>query len=216
MEKKSKFLPESLSALLRNLSLRASGLVLCFVAVWLILTLCFGSSYLSGFAVRGSFGGQGLFGYIVSFFRYVVGFIPSLFIFLCLVRFGLSLLIAWEEERAPEYNFLRGFVALCVGCAGLGLMFPSKSFGGLAGAIVGADLGSILYGARFPIGVILFALFLFMSGVLLHVKWQHVKSAWATTVALVKWLLSAFHIIKPVEADDDDVEEDEEVEDAPL
>ena len=210
MEKKSKFLPESISALLRNLSLRGAGLLICLIAVILILTLCFGSSYLSGFAVRSSFGNQGFFGYIASFFRYVVGFIPTVFILLCLLRYGLSLLIAGQEERAPEYNFLRGFVALCVGCAGLGLMFPSKSFGGLAGAVVGADLGSVLYGARFPVGFLLFGLFLFMSGILLHVKWQHVKSAWATTVSLVRWLLSAFHIIKPVDADDDVEEEEEE------
>ncbi len=210
MEKKSKFLPESISALLRNLFLRGAGLLICLIAVILILTLCFGSSYLSGFAVRSSFGNQGFFGYIASFFRYVVGFIPTVFILLCLLRYGLSLLIAWQEERAPEYNFLRGFVALCVGCAGLGLMFPSKSFGGLAGAVVGADLGSVLYGARFPVGFLLFGLFLFMSGMLLHVKWQHVKSAWATTVSLIRWLLSAFHIIKPVDTDDDVEEEEEE------
>ena len=216
MDRKSKFLPESLSALLRNLTLRASGLLLCLIAVWMLLTLCFASSYLSGFAVRSTFGGQGVFGYIVSFFRYVIGFIPTVFVLLCLMRYGLSLLIAWEEERAPEYNFLRGFVALCVGCAGLGLMFPSKSFGGLAGAIVGADVGPILYAARFPVGAIFFGLFLFMAGVLLHVKWQYVKTAWVRTVALVRWLLSAFHIIKPVEVDEeeDDEEEVEEDEDA--
>ncbi|MBR0212791.1 MAG: DNA translocase FtsK, partial [Alphaproteobacteria bacterium] len=57
----------------------------------------------------------------------------------------------------------------------------------------------------------MFSLFLFMAGILLHVKWQHVRAAWERTVALVKWLLSAFHIIKPVEADDD-IEEDEEEE----
>ena len=86
MEKKSKFLPESISALLRNLSLRGAGLLICLIAVILILTLCFGSSYLSGFAVRSSFGNHGFFGYIASFFRYVVGFITTVFILRCWYR----------------------------------------------------------------------------------------------------------------------------------
>ena len=77
MEKKSKFLPESISALLRNLSLRAIGAVVCLLALWLILTLFFSGSYLSGFATRSSFGNQGLIGGVVAFARYVVGFIPA-------------------------------------------------------------------------------------------------------------------------------------------
>ena len=215
MEKKANFLPESISLMLKNLSLRALGLVICIISLWLILALFFYSPYLSGFAVQGTFGGQGLIGGTVAFVRYVVGFIPGLFLFLCLARFGLSLLIAWEEERAPEYNLLRGFVTVCLGCAGLGLMWPSKSFGGLFGAIFGKDVAPILSGAALPVGMILLMAFLVMAGMMLHVKWHHVKTAVATTRNLIKWCLSAFHLTKPVEDDteDDDEEAEEDTED---
>lgn len=217
MDKKSKFLPESISSLLRNLTLRALGALVCLIALLLILALFFGGSYLSGFATQSTFGGQGVIGGTVAFSRYVVGFIPSLFLFLCLARFGLSLLIAWEQERAPEYNLLRGFVTLCVGCAGFGLMFPSASFGGLFGAIVSADLGSVLSVASIPVGILLVGLFLLMAGMLLHVQWHHVKTAAIKTWNLCRWCLTAFRLMKMKEPDEEEIEEeieedDEEVE----
>ena len=215
MDRKSKFLPESISALLRNLALRIVGALLCVIALWLCLKLFFANPFLSGFAARGSFGSQGLFGGAVAFSRYVIGFIPTLFLLFCLGRFGLSLLIAWDEERAPEYNFLRGFVTLCVGCAGLGLLFPTKSFGGFLGSIVSADIGTALGGFAVPLGMLLFGAFLIMAGMLLHVQWAHVKSAAITTYNLFRWCLSAFHLIKmkePEEEEEEFEEEDEEVE----
>ena len=213
MDKKSKFLPESISALLRNLSMRALGALVCLIALLLILALFFGGSYLSGFATQSTFGGQGIIGGTVAFFRYVVGFIPTLFLLLCLARFGLSLLIAWEEERAPEYNLLRGFITLCVGCAGLGLMFPSGSFGGLFGAIVSADIGSLLSVASVPVGILLVGLFLFMAGMLLHVQWHHVKTAAIKTYNLFRWCLTAFHLMKMKEQEPEEEYEEEETED---
>ena len=215
MNKKAKFLPESISRVLRNLSVRALGVFFCLISAWLVFALFFYNPYLSGFSAHGTFGNQGIIGNIVVFVRYVVGFIPSLFLFLCLGRFGLSLFIGWDEERAPEYNLLRGFVTLCIGAAALGLMFPSKSFGGLAGAIVGGDIAPILNVASLPVGIILFAAFLIMAAVLLHIKWSHVKSAFVYMVSAVKWLLSVFHIIKPVDAEEEyeEEEEEEEVED---
>lgn len=215
MDKKSNFLPESISALLRSLALRGVGLVVSLLALWLILVLFFGGSYLSGVAVQGSFGSQGLIGGTVAFCRYVVGFIPTLFLFLCLMRFGLSLLISWEEERAPEYNLLRGFVTLCVGCAGFGLMFPHKSFGGYFGAIFSGDFGSLLGAFVIPIGVLLVMLFLVMAGGLLHVKWHHVRAAVMKSVELCRWCLSAFHLLKmkeEEEAEEDSEDADEETE----
>lgn len=213
MDKKSKFLPESISSLLRNLTLRALGALVCLIALLLILALFFGGSYLSGFATQSTFGGQGVIGGTVAFSRYVVGFIPSLFLFLCLARFGLSLLIAWEQERAPEYNLLRGFVTLCVGCAGFGLMFPSASFGGLFGAIVSADLGSVLSVASIPVGILLVGLFLLMAGMLLHVQWHHVKTAAIKTWNLCRWCLTAFRLMKMKEPDEEETEEEIEEED---
>ena len=94
-------------------------------------------------------------------------------------------------------------------------MFPSKSFGGFLGAIVSADLHPILSGATVPVGILLVMLFLVMAGILLHVQWYHVKNAAITTWNLVKWCLTAFHLMKmaePEEDDDEDEEEEEEVE----
>jgi hypothetical protein len=160
MNKNSKFLPTSISEMLRKLSVRAGGILLCLLSVWLVFVLFFQNPYLSGFSVQGTFGSRGIFGNLVVFARYMVGFIPAMFLFLCLGRFGLSLFVGWDEERAPEYNFLRGFVTLCIGATALGLMFPSKSFGGMMGAIVGSDIAPMLGFASLLIGIVLFLLFL--------------------------------------------------------
>ena len=214
MNKKSNFLPESISVMLRGLALRGCGILLGLISVYLIFTLFFVNPYLSGFAAQGSFGTQSFVGNIVVFIRYYIGFIPTLFLFLCLGRFGLSLLIGWDEEHAPEYNLLRGFVGLCIGCAGLGLMAPSKTFGGLAGSIVAVDFANMFGGFSVLIGILLFACFLIMSGILLHVTWEHVKVAVKTTYHLIMWVLSAFHLIKPIEeeTEEEEYEEDEDEE----
>ena len=122
MEKNSHFLPASISSILRKLALRGVGIVLCLISIWLIFSLFMSDPFLSGFAAQGNFGKQSFIGNIVGFSRYMIGFIPTLFVFACLGRFGVSLFIGWDEERAPEYNFLRGFVTLCFGTSGLGLM----------------------------------------------------------------------------------------------
>ena len=212
MNKKSKFLPESISRVLRNLSLRTLGILFCLISIWLIFALFFYNPYLSGFAAQGSFGTNGIIGNIVAFTRYVIGFIPAMFLFMCLGRFGLSLFIGWDEERAFEYNFLRGFVTLCIGCAAFGLIVPHGSFGGLFGAIVGRDIGGLLGAGSLPVGILLLALFMFMAGILLHIKWHHVMGAIKTTWKLTRWLLSAFRLIKPLEPVDEEITEDEEQE----
>ena len=210
MDKKSRFLPESMAVLLRKFALRAGGLLLCVISLWLILILFFSNSYMDGFAVRSSFGTRGLITNLVAFSRYVVGFIPSLFLFLCLGRFGLSLFVGWEEERAPEYNLLRGFVTLCVGCSAFGLIARNKSFGGLFGAIVGRDVGTWLGAGAFSIGLLLLLLFGVLAGVLLHIKWHHVVAATKSMWHLTRWLLSAFHLIKPIEPVEEEGGEEEE------
>ena len=209
MNKKSKFLPTSISDMLRKLSVRGIGILLCLCSLWLVFALFFYNPYLSGFAVQGTFGSQGIIGNIVTFTRYVVGFIPALFLFLCLGRFGLSLFIGWDEERAPEYNLLRGFVTLCIGCAALGLMWPDKSFGGLAGAIVAGDVAPILGFAALPVGIVFLLLFLVMSGILLHIKWSHVRAAFEFTINGTRWLLSVFHLM-PMDENTDEEEYDED------
>ena len=211
MEKKSHFLPASISAVLRKLSLRGMGIIFCCLSIWLVFALIFSDPYLSGFAAQGTFGRQGLIGNLVGFIRYMIGFVPAVFLFACLGRFGVSLLIGWDEERAPEYNFLRGFVTLCFGTAGLGLISPSNTFGGLAGAIVSADLYPILQIAAVPLGMVFFIVFIVMACMLLHVRWYHVQSALVGTYRLFRNILSAFHLIAPIE-DPEEIEEDDEAE----
>ena len=215
MDKRTHFLPESISVVLRNLSLRAVGFVLCLMSLWFVFSLVFFNPYLSGFAAYGSFGNQGITGNIISFMKYMIGFVPTLFLFLCLGRFGISLFFHWDEERAPEYNLLRGFVALCFGTAGLGLLAVSGTFGGFAGAIVAADLGSVLGRLAPVVGMALFVVFLIMAGVLLHIKWEHIINALNTTKRLMITLLSAFHLISPIEEPEEyeeEVEDDDEEE----
>ena len=141
MEKRSHLLPESIARVLRNLSLRGLGVLFCAISLWMIFVLFLYDPYLSGVGAYGTFGEQSLIGNVVGLMRYGVGFIPTLFLLLCLGRFGVSLFVGWDEERAPEYNFLRGFVTLCLGSISLGLISTSGTFGGLAGAIVGVDFG---------------------------------------------------------------------------
>ena len=212
MERRSHFLPESIARVLRSLSLRGLGILFCLIALWMIFVLCFSDPYLTGFGAYGTFGKQSLFGNVVGFMRYVIGFIPTMFLLLCLGRFGVSLFIGWDEERAPEYNFLRGFVTLCIGSAAFGLISVSKTFGGLAGAIVAADVGPLLGIMAMPVGIMLLILFLIMAGILLHVKWYHVKDAAKTTYRLARYVLSAFHIMAPLEPDEEDEEDTEEYE----
>lgn len=212
MEKRSRFLPASLSVMLRNLLLRGAGIALCLLSLWLVVSLFIFNPYLSGFAAESNFGSQGITGNIVGFIRYILGFIPTLFLFLCLGRYGLSLLIGWDEERAPEYNLLRGFVTLCIGSAGLGLISVSNTYGGMAGSIVAADIGPILSKASVPIGAILLGLFFVMAGILLHVRWYHVRNALYTTYRLFRSMMSAFHLMTPLEPEYEEEETEEEEE----
>ena len=203
MRKKSKFLPDSVSVFLRNIASRAVGLILCVLSLWFIIDLFFMDQYLTGFGVESSFGNQGLVANVVMFIKYGIGFIPSLFLFACLGRFGLSLFSAWDEERAPEYNLLRGFVTLCIGCAGFGLLSASNVYGGLAGAIVMSDFGGMLGIGAFFVGVLLSLVFFFMAGILLHIKWEHVKMFIKTVRKMIRTILSAFHLIAPLDKDED-------------
>jgi S-DNA-T family DNA segregation ATPase FtsK/SpoIIIE len=66
--------------------------------------------------------------------------------------------------------------------------------------------------------MILFGVFLVMAGILLHVKWHHVVGAVKTTYRLSRTVLSAFHLIAPIECTPDDEAEDEaeeEIEEEP-
>ncbi len=195
MNKESRFLPERMSGALKSMAVRVFGAGLMVLGVCLVIALFFHDPYLDGFAAASTFGSQSVLGQIAGFVRYSVGFIPTLFVFLCLVRGGMALAINLSEDTTPEYNILRGFIATFLGASGFGLLAPSATFGGLAGAIVANDLGKLVGSViSVLIGLGCVAGFLLMGAVLLHIKWSHVRALVRHVWRVVRWVLAAFHL----------------------
>ncbi|MBN1325118.1 MAG: DUF87 domain-containing protein [Alphaproteobacteria bacterium] len=210
MSNKANFLPERFSNALKSLGMRVVGIIILFFGIFLSIALLFHNPYLDGFAVSSDFGTQGVIDYVVGFIRYSIGFIPALFLFLCLVRSGISFIMNWDDERAPEYNLLRGFVAICLGAAGLGTVSPANSFGGLIGSVVSHDLSSLFGSWVFVFGIAFFIMFLLIAGKMLNIKLNDLRSVLHALYKSVIWLLSVFHLVKPQESEE--IEEYEEYE----
>ncbi len=210
MKSESKFLPDSVSGALKSLFARACGAAILLVGAWALIALFFHNSYLDGFASASTFGNQSFMGNVISFMRYMIGFIPSLLLILCTMRWGVSLVLNWEPEYAPEYNILRGFIAICAGAAGFGIIAPSATYGGLAGAIAANDIGGLIGAWGIIFGFIFIGVFFVMGGMLLHIKWSHVQSLLLSVWRGTRWLLALFHLVQPAEAEE--YEEDEEYE----
>ena len=83
MKSESKFLPDSVSGALKSLFARACGAAILLVGAWALIALFFHNSYLDGFASASTFGNQSFMGNVISFMRYMIGFIPSLLLILC-------------------------------------------------------------------------------------------------------------------------------------
>lgn len=209
MEKQSKFLPERVSGALKTFAKRAFGGVLMAFGLWAIVALIAHNPYLDGFAAASTFGQQGIMGQVVGFFRYGIGFVPALFLFLCITRWGLSWLANWDDGAAPEYNVLRCFVAVCVGAAGLGLIMPSSTFGGMAGCIAAADVGGIIGGWGLAVGILCLAAFFMLAASLLNIKWAHIKQAARIVYRVVRWVLSVFHLTRAPAGEEEYTEEDD-------
>ncbi|MBQ8255418.1 MAG: DUF87 domain-containing protein [Alphaproteobacteria bacterium] len=220
MAGESKFLPQRVSDALKSLLVRMFGAVVSILGIWATFALLFYDPYLDGFGVASSFGDQSLMGHVVGMVRYAVGVIPGLFVFLCVARWGAATLIGLDSGDAPEYNFLRGFIAVCLGAAGFGLLVPSASFGGLFGAIVASDVSSLIGSWAVVLGIFCVLGFLVMGGMLLHVRWAHVRGALRMFVRWLRWIASAFHLVRieqnageePVDEDTDEGYDEEEPE----
>ena len=217
MVSKSKFLPDSVSGVLKSLLARIFGGVVFLLGLWAAIALVFYDPYLDGFAVASTFGSQSLVGNIVGFVRYLVGMVPGLFLFLCLARWGLVKLVGLQIVGAPEYNFLRAFITVCLGAVGFGLIVPGGTYGGLFGAIAANDL-TVFMGAMAVLpGILCMVAFLWMAGSLLHIKWVHLRMVLRVVVRWLRWLGTAFHLIQPVHSDvstEEDESEEEEKEEA--
>ena len=211
MKSESKFLPDSVSGALKSLFMRVCGAAILLIGLWAMLSLIFSNSYLDGFSCASTFGAQSFMGNIVGFIKYSIGFIPALFLILCLMRWGISMAMNWDAEYAPEYNILRGFVAVCAGAAGFGITAPSATFGGLVGAIASSDVQSVIGSWGVIFGLVCIGVFFVMAGMLLHIKWSHVQSLMYRIWYAVRWVLALFHLVPPAEEEEyEDDEEDEE------
>ena len=207
MKSSSKFLPDSVSGAIRALLLRVWGAIVLAFGIWALLTLLFHNAYMDGFACAGTFGHQSFMGNIVGFLRYIIGWVPAAFLILCIMRCGVSWAMKWDAEYAPEYNLLRGFVAVCVASAAFGMIAPVATYGGLIGAITAVDVHALIGDWCVLIGMLCLGLFICMGGMLLHIKLAHIQSLLMAVLRSVRWVLSLFHLIPPAE---EEVEEDEE------
>ena len=108
MEKKSRFLPERLSGALKDLAWRLLGGLMFLFGGVAILAAVFHNPYLDGWATASTFGNHGLMGNFIAFMRYVFGFMPMIFLFLCLMRGGLYFIGGRSDDVTPEYNVLHG------------------------------------------------------------------------------------------------------------
>jgi len=209
----SKFLPDSVSGALKSLVKRLSGAALVAFGCVAIFSLIFHDPYLDGFATASTFGNQSFMGQIVGFARYVVGFVPALFIFMVLIRAGLVWMFKWDNGSAAFYNLLRSFVAVCAGSIAFGLIAPMSTYGGMMGAIAASDVGWLIGGWGILVGLVALGVFFVLAGVVLHIKWSHVRATLGRIWRALRWLAGVFHLV-PVHAPDsdaaDETEEDEE------
>ncbi len=215
MERQSKFLPDSVSGALRRGLRRLFGALVVVFGIWAAFALIFHNPYLDGFAVASTFGKQSVMGNIASMFRYAVGFVPALFIFLCAVRGGFALMMGRGGDAAPEYNLLRGFVAVCAGAAAFGCIMPSQTYGGMIGFLIASDISVVLGQWTVLAGFVFLGIFFLLAGALLHVKLSHIRLAMRTIVRALRWVLSVFHLRVPAALQSDEADEEiyeEEVE----
>ena len=210
MSGQSRFLPESVSGALRGLCAKLCGVAILILAAWLVVALIFHNPYLTGVAASGNFGTQSLIGNFVGLFRYVIGYVPTLFLFLCIARAGLILLSGATRDGTPEYNILRGFVAICLGAAGFGLIAPRTTYGGMMGAVAAADISNLMGGVgAIVIGVLCLCGFFMIAGILLHISFADVIRIVRNVIGVVRWMLTAFHLMKPVEPETEEESEEE-------
>ncbi len=206
---KSNFFPESVSSALKVLGKRVCGGLMMGLALWACGAMVLFDPFLDGFAVVSTFGNQSVMGAVIGFLYYFIGVVPTLFVVLCVARWGLAWLANWSDDSSPEYNFLRFFVALCVGAAGLGLIMPAHTWGGMFGAIAAHDLFSIMGNWCIAVGVAAVLVFAALASVLLHIKWVHIKNACHIVWRAVRWLLSVFHLMPVQYSEDEEYDADE-------
>lgn len=217
MSKQSKFLPDSMSGALKAMVGKLIGVGICLIVTWAVFALFFHNPYLNGIASASNLGAQSIMGDVVGFLRYAIGFVPALFLLLCFGRYGLTLLISAHGDSTPEYNILRGFIGLCLGAAGFGMLAPSSTFGGMVGAIASADMYGMIGGFSILVGALCLVGFFVIAGILLHISFGDIIRILRTVWHMVRYVLTAFHLMRAPDYEEDeeeaeDAEEDDEEE----
>lgn len=212
MSKQSKFLPDSMSGALKAMVGKLIGVGICLIVTWAIFALVFHNPYLNGIASASNLGAQSVMGNVVGFLRYAIGFVPALFLLLCFGRYGLTLLISADCDSTPEYNILRGFIGLCLGSAGFGMIAPNSTFGGMVGAIASADVHGTIGGFSILVGALCLIGFFIIAGILLHISVGDIIRILRTVWHIIRYVLTAFHLMRAPDYEED--EEDEEVEES--
>ena len=211
MSKQSKFLPDSMSGALKAMVGKLMGVGICLIVTWAIFALVFHNPYLNGVASASNLGAQSVMGNVVGFLRYAIGFVPALFLLLCFGRYGLTLLISADCDSTPEYNILRGFIGLCLGSAGFGMIAPNSTFGGMVGAIASADVHGTIGGFSILVGALCLIGFFIIAGILLHISVGDIIRILRTVWHIIRYVLTAFHLMRaPDYEEDEEVEESEE------
>lgn len=196
MVRNSRFLPDSVSGVLKSLMSRILGGLVCVLGGWATVALLLYNPYLDGVAVSSSFGSQSMMGMFVGGVRYVVGMVPGVFLLLCFARWGLVKLAGLEISETPEYNFMRVFITVCLGAIGFGMIAPNATYGGLMGAIAANDLTLLIGNMAIVVGLFALVAFMWMGGVLLHVRLDHLRMALNITWRWLCWIGSAFHLTR--------------------
>ncbi len=196
MKKSSGFLPQGVNDALKKFAKQSLGGLMLLLGIILIFNLFFYDPYLQGFYTASNFGEQGVFGNIIGFFIYSVGFMPSLFLFLCLSRISVFLMLNKQTYSSPEYNLFSGIVALFAGTIGFGATFPQSSFGGLLGSIVAADLTSIIGMGSVFVGILFGGLFFYIAGKLLNITMYDLKFIFSKIIGFFAIVISVFQLKK--------------------
>ncbi len=209
MERNIRLVPERVSGALKNLTVRLGGAALVLFALWMVVALFWHNPYLDGFGAASLFGDQGIMGNIIAFFRFGIGVVPTLFLGLCMMRSGVSLMLNRADGRTPEYNLLRVFIAVCAGSAGFGMIVPGGVMGGMLGVIAATDMVTIMGNtATMALGGVVLVVFFMMAATLLHIKWVHVVQVGHILRRAMHVVLSAFHLVHDTDGDTDDSDDD--------
>lgn len=173
MYENKKFLPERVSGALIATAKFIFFQILFFITVYTIFSLFTFNPYLSGFYSYGNFGEQGMIGNLISFLIYLIGFVPSLFIYLTISRLFLYLSIG-IEFKFSLYKLLNFINTLFFGICGISLIFKNKAFSGVFGDMLSKDVYSIFGNFSFLLGVLSLVYFVIYSCKILHIKYSDI------------------------------------------